>query len=82
MATKHGMTGTLLAMIDTEAITVAHTRSELIGAIDLILKAGKAAGTRRGDVNAEDISAGLLGIFTVAGKRINTAKPNAYSTSS
>lgn len=68
LATKHGMTDTLLAMIDAGEITLAHTRTELLGAISTILDAGNVAGDIRPDVSAEDIGASLLGIFTVAGK--------------
>lgn len=68
LATKHGMTDTLLAMIDTGEINLAHTRTELLGAISMILDAGTAAGDIRADVSADDIAASLLGISTVAGK--------------
>ena len=67
LATKHGMVGTLLAMIDSGAITLAHTRAELLAAITTILEAGGAAGALRADVSAEDIAASLIGTFTVAG---------------
>jgi hypothetical protein len=62
------MIGTLLAMIESGEIALAQTRAELLGVIDSILEAGRAAGDLRADVAAEDISASLLGIFTVAGK--------------
>ncbi len=68
MATKHGMTGTLLAMIDAGQIALAHTREELLAAIAAILDAGVAAGEFRRDTDAEDVAAGLIGIFAVAGK--------------
>jgi AcrR family transcriptional regulator len=68
LATKHGMTGTLLAMIEAGEIAHAQTRTELLGAITTILDAGSAAGDLRADVSAEDIAAGLLGIFAVAGR--------------
>jgi AcrR family transcriptional regulator len=68
LATKHGMTDTLLVVIDAGEITLAHTRTELLGAISAILDAGTAAGDIRADASAEDIAASLLGIFTVAGK--------------
>jgi AcrR family transcriptional regulator len=48
--------------------THAQTRAELLDAITAILDAGRAAGDIRADVSAEDISASLVGIFTVAGK--------------
>jgi AcrR family transcriptional regulator len=68
LATKHGMTGTLLAMIEAGEIAHAQTRTELLGAITAILDAGSTAGDLRADVSAEDIAAGLLGIFAVAGR--------------
>jgi AcrR family transcriptional regulator len=68
LATKHGMTDTLLAMIESGEIAAAHTRTELLDAIAAILDAGRAAGDLRADVSAEDIAASLLGIFGVAGK--------------
>jgi AcrR family transcriptional regulator len=66
LATKHGMLGTLLAMIESGEI--ADARTELLEAITTILDAGRAAGDLRADVSAEDIAASLLGIFGVAGK--------------
>ena len=47
LATKHGMTGTLLAMIDADEIALARARTELLGAISAILDAGTAAGDIR-----------------------------------
>ncbi|WP_350278562.1 TetR/AcrR family transcriptional regulator [Kribbella sp. HUAS MG21] len=69
IATKNGMLDTLLAMIEAGEIAHAHTRTELLGAIDDILEAGRRSGQLRGDVPAEDIAASLIGIFTVAGAR-------------
>jgi AcrR family transcriptional regulator len=68
LATKHGMLGTLLAMIESGEIAHAQTRAELLEAITTILDAGSAAGDLRADISAEDIAASLLGIFGVAGK--------------
>jgi AcrR family transcriptional regulator len=69
LMTKHGMIGTLLAMIESGEIALAHTRAELLDVITTILEAGRAAGDLRPDVTAEDIAASLIGIFTVVGKR-------------
>lgn len=69
MATKHGMTNTLLAMIDAGDISLAHTRQELLAAITVILDAGAAAGDIRADTSAEDIAAALIGILAVSAKR-------------
>jgi AcrR family transcriptional regulator len=69
MATKHGMTGTLLAMVDAGDISLAHTRQELLAAITVILNAGAAAGDIRADASAEDIAAALIGMLAVSAKR-------------
>ncbi len=68
LVTKHGMIGTLLAMIESGEIALAQTRAELLDVITTILDAGTAAGDLRADITAEDIAASLIGIFTVAGK--------------
>ncbi|MCO5997321.1 TetR/AcrR family transcriptional regulator [Actinoallomurus rhizosphaericola] len=67
IATKNGMLDTMLAMVESGEIAHAHTRTELLGAIDDILEAGRTSATLRADVPAEDIAAALIGIFTVAG---------------
>ncbi|MFT3841526.1 MAG: helix-turn-helix domain-containing protein [Myxococcaceae bacterium] len=66
IATKNGMLDTLVAMIESGEIAHDRTRSELLEAIDTLLAAGRKAGELRRDVNAEDIAASLIGIFTVA----------------
>ena len=68
IATKNGMLDTLLAMIETGEIAHGQSRTELLAAIDTILDAGRAAHDIREDVSAEDVAAGLIGIFTVAPK--------------
>jgi AcrR family transcriptional regulator len=66
IATRNGMLGTLLAMIESGEIAHAQTQAELLAAIDEILNAGRVTGELRADVTAEDIAASLIGIFTVA----------------
>ncbi|MFD7160829.1 TetR/AcrR family transcriptional regulator [Kribbella sp. NPDC059898] len=66
IATKNGMLDTLLAMVESGEIAHAHTRTQLLAAIDEILEAGRTTGELRADVPAEDIAAALIGIFTVA----------------
>lgn len=66
IAAKNGMLDTLLTMIESGAVGHARTRDELLHAISTILDAGRAAGDLRPDVTAEEIAAGLIGIFTVA----------------
>ena len=74
VATKNGMLGTLLTMIESGEIAHAQTRTELLAAITTILDAGRAAGDLRSDVTAEDIAASLIGIFTVAPRPGHEAK--------
>lgn len=66
VATKNGMLDTLLTMIESGEIAHAETQTELLSAIDKILGAGSATGELRADVTADDVAAGLIGIFTVA----------------
>jgi AcrR family transcriptional regulator len=66
VATKDGMLGTLLAMIESDEIAHAQTHTDLIAAIDDMLRAGQATLRLRTDVTAEDVAAQLIGIFTVA----------------
>ncbi|MEU5092902.1 helix-turn-helix domain-containing protein [Streptomyces sp. NPDC021356] len=66
IATKNGMLDTLLTMIESDVVGHARTRDEILDAISSILDAGRAAGDLRPDVTAEEIAAGLIGIFTVA----------------
>jgi AcrR family transcriptional regulator len=74
LATKRGMTETLLAMVDSGEISLAHTRGELLSAIAAILDAGVAAGEIRADTSAEDVSAAVLGILAVSAERGNLAQ--------
>ncbi len=66
IATKNGMLDTLVSMVESGEIAHGRTRTELLAAIDDILNAGRTTGELRADVSAEDIAAGLIGVFTVA----------------
>lgn len=67
VATKRGMAETLRAVIAAGAIDSTQTRDTLCGAIRVLLDAGAAAGTLRGDVEAADVLASLTGIWLAAG---------------
>jgi AcrR family transcriptional regulator len=67
LATKRGMLGTLLAMVESGEMAHAQSRTELLCAITTILDAGAIAGDIRSDVSADDIATNLMGIFSVAG---------------
>lgn len=69
IATKHGMTDTLLAMIDTGEISLAHSRDAILSAIGALLDAGAASGEIRTDTSSEDVAAALLGLLAVSGER-------------
>ncbi|ALE07737.1 hypothetical protein AL755_10590 [Arthrobacter sp. ERGS1:01] len=77
IAAKSGMIATLLSMVESGDTTHARTREQLLEAISTILDAGVKAGVLRPDISAEDLSAGLIGIFTVAhqaGPSVNANK--------
>ncbi|MBS4102168.1 TetR/AcrR family transcriptional regulator [Tsukamurella paurometabola] len=74
IATKNGMLGTLLSLIEAGEIAHGRTRDELLAAITTILDAGRAAGDLRRDVTAEDIAAALIGVFTVAPRPVQDAQ--------
>lgn len=65
LSTKHGMTDTLRSMIDAGEIPHTETRDELLAAVTRILDAGNAVGELRSDVAVDDITASVIGIFTV-----------------
>lgn len=66
LAAKNGMLDTLRTMINNKQLGSAHTRTELLAAIDKILSAGRSAGDISAHATCEDVASGLIGIFTVA----------------
>jgi AcrR family transcriptional regulator len=67
VATKRGMADALQRLAASGAVTRSETGPRLTAAIQTILDAGRAAGTLRGDVRAEDVTAALTGTLLVAG---------------
>jgi AcrR family transcriptional regulator len=67
VATKMGMLSTMLAMIEAGDINHDESGRRIRESIDLILVAGAVAGDIRSDAGAEDVTASLIGILTVAG---------------
>jgi AcrR family transcriptional regulator len=65
--TKRGMADALRAVIASGAVTSVETRARLSAAIQTMLDAGASAGSLRGDVRAEDVSACLAGVLVVTG---------------
>lgn len=65
IAAKSGMLDTLLAMIESGDLGHARTREQILAAIHQVLTAGAASGDLRNDVTATEVSALLIGVFTV-----------------
>jgi Transcriptional regulator len=63
VATKRGMIDTLRAGWASGRIATPATRKRITDAIALILERGARAGTLRADVDPEDVTAMLLGVF-------------------
>lgn len=62
-ATKRGMADTLRAGWAAGRITTAPTRERVTAAIATILTAGARTGSLRGDVDPDDVTALVLGVF-------------------
>ncbi|HEY6739794.1 MAG TPA: TetR/AcrR family transcriptional regulator [Actinopolymorphaceae bacterium] len=63
VATKRGMAEILRAGVASGRIATPSTRERIDGAIGTILAKGAAAGVLRADVEPEDVTAMLLGVF-------------------
>jgi AcrR family transcriptional regulator len=63
VSTKQGMAETLRAVFDSGALERSETREGIVGAVEVLLKAGAADGSLRQDVAADDVVSSLLGIF-------------------
>jgi AcrR family transcriptional regulator len=61
--TKRGMVDILRAGWASGRITTPTTRERITATIATMLSAGARAGTLRGDINPEDVTAMLLGVF-------------------
>lgn len=72
IATKSGMLNTLLTMVETGDLPHAHTRDQILDAISTIVQAGNEAGDLRADITPTEISASLIGIFTVSQQAAGT----------
>jgi AcrR family transcriptional regulator len=67
VTTKREMADALRAVIASGVITASHARAELSTAVQMLLDAGAAAGTLRGDRRAEDVVAAIVGVFLACG---------------
>jgi AcrR family transcriptional regulator len=74
VAAKRGMAESLRAMVASGAVEPTETRASIIGAVELLLRAGADDGSLRGDVRADDVVSSLLGIFMAAGSPEQTGR--------
>lgn len=63
VAAKRGMAESLRAIVESGAMTPSDTRESIVGAVDLLLRAGADDGSLRADVRADDVVSSLVGIF-------------------
>ena len=74
VAAKRGMAESLHGIFASGAMEPSQTRDSIVGAVDTLLRAGAGDGTLRADVRADDVVAGLLGIFLVTGSPDQTGR--------
>jgi AcrR family transcriptional regulator len=74
VAAKRGMAESLHAIFDSGAMEPSQTRDSIVGAVDLLLRAGADDGSVRSDVRADDVVSSLLGIFLVSGSPEQTGR--------
>ncbi len=63
IATKRGMGDALRSAVASDAPLFAETRARIVGALQLLLDAGVAAGTLRADVTPDDVMRVINGIW-------------------
>jgi AcrR family transcriptional regulator len=74
VAAKRGMAESLRAMVDSGAVEPSQTRASIVGAVDMLLRAGADDGSLRSDVRADDVVSSLLGIFLASGSPEQTGR--------
>ena len=74
VAAKRGMAESLHAMFDSGAFVPSQTRDSIVGAVDLLLRAGADDGTLRSDVQSDDVVSSLIGIFLASGSADQTGR--------
>src|SRR5262249_1541305 len=73
-AAKRGMAESLRAMFDSGAMEPSQTWASIVGAVEVLLRAGADDGSLRSDVRADDVVSSLLGIFTATGSPEQTGR--------
>lgn len=74
VAAKREMAESLHAIFDSGALVPSQTRDSIVGAVDMLLRAGAADGSLRPDVRADDVVSSLIGVFLVSGSPEQTGR--------
>ncbi len=74
VAAKRGMAESLHAMFNSGAVQGHETRASIVGAVDVLLQAGRDDGSLRSDVQADDVVSSLIGIFLASGSPEQTGR--------
>lgn len=74
VAAKRGMAESLHALFDSGAMEPSQTRDSIVGAVDMLLRAGAQDGTLRADVRADDVVSSLIGTFLASGSPEQTGR--------
>jgi AcrR family transcriptional regulator len=74
VAAKRGMAESLRAMVESGAVEHSQTRASIVGAVEMLLKAGAGDGSLRSDVQADDVVSSLIGIFLASGSPEQTGR--------
>lgn len=74
VAAKRGMAESLHAIFESGAMEPTRTRDSILGAVDLLLRAGADDGSLRSDVQADDVLSSLIGLMLASGSSEQTGR--------
>ena len=74
VAAKRGMAETLHAIFESGTVEPTQTRDSLVGALDMLLRAGADDGSLRSDVQADDVVSSLIGLMLASGSPEQTGR--------
>ena len=74
VAAKRGMAESLHAIFESGALEPTQTRDSLVGALDMLLRAGADDGSLRSDVQADDVVSSLIGLMLASGSPEQTGR--------
>jgi AcrR family transcriptional regulator len=74
VAAKRGMAESLHAIFESGAMEPTQTRDSLLGALDMLLRAGADDGSLRSDVQADDVVSSLIGLMLASGSPEQTGR--------